>query len=104
MESRRSFMQKTALAGIGGILATGGAPVFAQDMKVRKVGQIGLGSHSFLLNFLKPPKGFTCPVGVKPNGVWYDYPGVAEAMSARGYGKVYRDYVELTKESDAVHI
>ena len=104
LESRRLFMRKMALAGIAGILASGRAPAFAQDMKVQKVGQIGLGSHSFLLDFLNPPKGFTGPVGVKPNGVWDDYPGVAESMSARGYGKVYSDYVELTKESDAVHI
>ncbi|MFC1606609.1 Gfo/Idh/MocA family protein [Candidatus Latescibacterota bacterium] len=104
MTSRRQFMKTTTIAGIGGILASGSAPAFAQDMKVQKVGQIGLGSHSFLLSFNNPPKGFKGKVGAKPNGVWDDEPGVAEAMSARGYGKPYKDYVELTNESDAVHI
>ena len=91
-------------AGIAAILAAGRAPAFAQDMNVVKVGQIGLGSHSFLLRFNNPPKSHTGKVGAKPNGVWDDAPGVAEAMSKRGYGKPYKDYVELTNECDAVHI
>ena len=104
MESRRSFIRKTSLAGIGGIITSGKAPAYAQDLNMIKVGQIGLGSHSFLLRFLNPPKSFKEPVRCKPNGVWDDEPGVAEAMSKRGYGKVYKDYATLTKESDAVHI
>jgi len=104
MESRRAFIQKSALAGIGGIVATGKAPAFAQDLNKIKVCQIGLGSHSFLLRFLNPPKSFKETVRCKPNGVWDDEPGVAEAMSKRGYGKPYKDYEELIKESDAVHI
>ena len=98
------FLKKSALGGITGILSAKTAPAFAQDLKTVKIGQIGLGSHSFLLRFLNPPKSFTGKVQCKPNGVWDDVPGVAEAMSKRGYGKVYGDYVELTKESDAVHI
>lgn len=104
MQSRRSFIKKSAIAGIGGILASKTAPAFAQDMNMVKIGQIGRGSHSFLLRFLNPPKSFTGTVRCKPNGVWDDVPGVAEAMSVRGYGRVYKDYVELTKDSDAVHI
>ncbi len=102
MTTRRTFLKKGG--AIGAMIAAGRAPAFAQDMGVQKVGQIGLGSHSFLLTFRNPPKSFTGKVMVKPNGVWDDYPGVAEAMSGRGYGKVYHDYVELTKECDAVHI
>lgn len=97
-------MKHTALAGIGGILASKQPPAYAQDMGMVRVGQIGLGSHSFLLRFLNPPKAFTGKVGAKPNGCWDDEPGVGEVLSARGYGKMYRDYVELTKECDAVHI
>ena len=104
MDSRRSFVKKSTLAGIAGIIAAGKAPSYAQDMKVQKVGQIGLGSHSFLLRFLNPPEEFKGRAGAKPNGVWDDVPGVAESMSKRGYGKVYKDYIELTKECDAVHI
>ncbi|MCE5251370.1 Gfo/Idh/MocA family oxidoreductase [bacterium] len=104
MESRRSFMQKTALAGIAGIVASGKAPTFAQDLNTIRIGQIGLGSHSFLLTFLNPPKTFKGQVRCKPTGVWDDIPEVAEAMSKRGYGKVYRDYAGLTKECDAVHV
>jgi len=97
-------MKKSALGGITGILSSKIAPAFAQDLKTVKIGQIGLGSHSFLLRFLNPPESFTGTVRCRPNGVWDDVPGVAEAMSKRGYGRVYGDYVELTKESDAVHI
>ncbi|MBN1292161.1 MAG: Gfo/Idh/MocA family oxidoreductase [Candidatus Latescibacteria bacterium] len=104
MASRRTFLKKMSAAGIGGILASGKAPAFAQDMNKIKIGQIGLGSHSFLLTFLNPPKSFKEPVRCIPNGVWDDEPGVAEVMSKRGYGRVYNDYAELTKESDAVHI
>jgi len=104
MESRRAFIKNTTLAGMAGILASGRAPVYAKDIKTIKIGQIGLGSHSFLLRFLNPPKSFKGTVRCKPNGVWDDIPGVAEVMSGRGYGKVYKDYVKLTKESDAVHI
>ena len=95
---------KTAATGIGGILASGTAPAIAQDMSVLKVGQIGLGSHSFLLRFNNPPKSHKGKVGAKPNGVWDDAPGIADVLSKRGYGKPYKDYVELTKECDAVHI
>lgn len=104
MQSRRSFMKYSALAGIGGIIASKTPPAFAQNMGTVKVGQIGLGSHSFLLRFLNPPESLKGKTPIKPNGVWDDAPGVAESMSARGYGPVFKDYVALTKESDAVHI
>ena len=104
MESRRKFMKKTALAGMAGIVASGRAPSYAQNVKTVKVGQIGLGSHSFLLQFLNPPKSHEGTIKIIPNGVWDDEPGVAEAMSERGYGKPYKSYVELTRECDAVHI
>ena len=103
-DSRRTFMKKSAVAGIAGIAASGKAPSFARNMNTVKIGQIGLGSHSFLLRFLNPPESHKGTVKCIPNGVWDDEPGVAEAMSKHGYGKVYKDYVKLTKECDAVHI
>ena len=104
MESRRKFMKNSALTGIAGILAAGKPPAYAQSVNTVRVGQIGLGSHSFLLRFLNPPKTHKGTIKVVPNGVWDDEPGVAEAMSGRGYGKPYKSYIELTKECDAVHI
>lgn len=104
MGSRRKFITNSASAGIAGILATGIAPAYAQNMNTVRVGQIGLGSHSFLLRFLNPPKTHTGKVKVVPAGVWDDEPGVSEVMSGRGYGKPYKSYEELTNECDAVHI
>jgi len=104
METRRTFIKRSTLAGVSGILAAKTPPAFAQNMNTVRVGQIGRGSHSFLLRFNKPPASFKGTVKVKPNGVWDDAPGVAEVMSGMGWGPVYKDYVELTKESDAVHI
>jgi hypothetical protein len=104
MDTRRSFFGKAALTGIAGIAASRRAPVFAQALNSMRIGQIGLGSHSFLLALLNPPKDFPGKVKIVSSGVWDDYPGVAEAMGKRGYGTPYRDFEKLIKDSDGLHI
>ncbi len=104
MQSRRTFLKHAPLAGMAGILAAGKAPAFAQNMNTMRIGQVGLGSHSFLLNLMKPPADFTGKVKVVSSGVWDDAPGVAESMSKRGYGTPYADLEKLIRESDGIHI
>lgn len=104
MQSRRSFVKTSALVGIGGIIAAKTPPSYAQNLGVVRVGQIGLGSHSFLLRFLKPPESYQGKKVVKPNGCWDDEPGVTEVLTSRGYGPGFKDFETLTKECDAVHI
>ena len=58
METRRSFVKKTAFTGIAGIVAAGSAPVFGKDEKKLKIGVLGLGSHGFAARFKNPPKGY----------------------------------------------
>ncbi|MCE5251978.1 twin-arginine translocation signal domain-containing protein [bacterium] len=102
METRRSFMKKTALTGIAGILASGHAPVFARDMGMLKLSRLGLGSHNFLGRFKTPPESFKGPVKCKPYAVWDDIPEVADAMKGDLFEKVMRDPVEVVKESDGI--
>jgi len=104
MHTRRTFLAQAPLLGIAGILATRRAPAFAQGLNTFRIGQVGLGSHSFLLNLMNPPKDFTGNVKIATAGVWDDCPGIAESMSARGYGKPYASLEQLTKDSDAVHV
>lgn len=103
MPDRRSFMQTATLAGIAGIVASRKAPVFAQDMKLLKIGQLGLGSHSFAARFKNP--GDKYKVGCRPYIVWDDAPGVAEKMMKNfGYERVAKTPEELVKECDVVHV
>ncbi|MBN1293783.1 MAG: Gfo/Idh/MocA family oxidoreductase [Candidatus Latescibacteria bacterium] len=102
MDTRRSFMKKTAIGGIAGILSAGKAPAFAQDMKLLKLSKLGLGSHNFLSSFKNPPKNFAKPVQCKPYAVWDDIPEVAEAMKGDLFEKVIHDPVEIIRESDGV--
>ena len=104
MPTRRSFMQGAALAGIAGIAASCTAPAFAQDTKLKKIGVFGLGSHNFAARFKTRPEGYTKGILARPYGVWDDVPGVAEAMKANVYEKVFSDPVELAKECDCIHI
>ncbi|MBT4483424.1 MAG: Gfo/Idh/MocA family oxidoreductase, partial [Candidatus Latescibacteria bacterium] len=104
METRRSFMKKSSLTGIAGIMAAGKAPAFAQDMKLLKLSRLGLGSHNFLSPFKNPPKAFKDTIKCKPYAVWDDIPEVADAMKANLFEKVMRDPVEVVKESDGVLI
>ncbi len=68
-DSRRTFLKKSAAAGIAGIVTSGKAPAFSREMNTVKIGQIGLGSHSFLLRFRNPPKSHKGTVKCIPNGV-----------------------------------
>ena len=104
MSTRRTFLTRAPLLGLTGILAARRAPAFAQTMNTFRIGQVGLGSHSFLLSLMNPPKDFNGKVKIVSTGVWDDAPGVAESMSARGYGKPYASLEQITKESDAVHV
>ena len=104
MQNRRNFIQTAAVAGIAGIVAAQTAPAFAQDTKIKKIGVLGLGSHSFAARFKTRPEGYTKEILAKPYGVWDDYPGVAEVMKADVYEKVYTDPVQLAKECDCIHI
>ena len=104
MENKNSIVRKTALAGIAGIVASGKAPAFAQDMKIKKIGVLGIGSHGFASRFANPPKDYTKEVLAKPYGIWDDYPGAAEFRKGKTYQKVFDDPVELVKECDCIHI
>lgn len=103
MQTRRTFLQSTGL-GIAGVLSSKHAPAFIQDMGMIKIGQLGLGSHTFLGQFAHPPADFKGAVKCKPYAIWDDVPGVAEAMLKNGFEKVINDPVRLVQESDAVHI
>jgi hypothetical protein len=105
METRRSFIEKAAMAGIAGIVAAKAAPAFAQNIGMLKIGQLGLGSHGFVGSFLNPPADMIGKVKAYPYAVWDDYPGVAEAMKkSMGFEKVIADPVQLVQESDVVHV
>ena len=104
MSTRRSFMQGAALTGIAGIVASRRAPAYAQDMKMVKIGQLGLGSHSFVARFNKPAAKYKDIIKCRPYAVWDDVPGVAEKMLPWGFEKAIKDPVELVKESDVIHI
>jgi hypothetical protein len=104
MSNRRTFLKHAPLAGIAAILASRKAPAFAQNLNTMRIGQVGLGSHSFLLNLMNPPKDFQGKTKIVSSGVWDDYPGVAESMSKRGYGKPYGDLEQLIKDSDGIHV
>lgn len=104
MSTRRRFIQGVTLAGIAGIVASRTAPAFAQDAKVKKIGVLGLGSHSFAARFKTRPEGYTKEILARPYGVWDSIPAVAAAMKGEVYEKVYSDPVQLAKECDCIHI
>ncbi len=104
MATRRSFMQSAALAGIAGVVATGKAPAFAQNVKLKKIGVLGIGSHNFATRFKTRPEGYTRDILARPYGIWDDHPGLAEAVKGSTYEKVFTDPVQLAKECDCIHI
>jgi hypothetical protein len=105
MESRRSFMKRSFAAGITGIIASRTAPAFAKNMKMLKIGQLGLGSHSFATRFHNPPAELKNKVHCAPYAVWDDVPEAAEMMKNKmKFEKIFKDPVKLVKESDVVHI
>jgi len=102
METRRSFISKLGLSGIAGMLATGCAPAFAQDMSKLKLNKLGLGSHNFIARFKNPPENFKGEVKCKPYAVWDDIPQVAESMKGNIFEKVVHDPVEAAQDCDGV--
>jgi len=105
MSTRRSFIQSAALSGIAGIIASQNSPAFSQDMKLLKIGQLGLGSHSFAARFKNPGEKYKGSIGCRPYIVWDDEPGVAEKMKERfGYERVAKTPEELVKECDVIHV
>ncbi len=105
METRRSFLEKTALAGIAGIAASKTAPAFAQRMGMVKIGHLGLGSHGFTARFANPPAEWKGKVKCRPYAVWDDNPEVAGKMKeTQGFEKSIGDPEQLVKECDAVHV
>jgi hypothetical protein len=105
MKNRRDFMKKAALGGIAGIIATGKAPAFAEEMKMLKIGQPGIGSHYFASVFNNPSPKYKDIVRCKPYAVWDETPGVAEKMTQKmGFKKVCKSPEEVVKESDVILI
>jgi hypothetical protein len=105
VETRRAFLEKSALAGIAGIMASKTAPAFAQQMGMLKIGHLGLGSHGFTGRFANPPAEWKGKVKCRPYAVWDDVPEVAAKMKeTMGFEKVISDPVQLVKESDVVHV
>ncbi len=103
MEDSRSDL-KAVGAGIAGIVLAGRAPAFAQDMKVLKLGVLGVGSHGFAAMFKNPPKDFPKEVRARTYALWDDHPGLAEAMKGKTYEKIYDDPVKLSNECDCLYI
>ncbi len=105
MPTRRSFIKGTALASLAGIVVPGKAPAFIQDMKLLRIGQLGLGSHSFAGRFRNPGEKYKGTIGCRPYIVWDDVPGVAEKMKERlGYERTAASPEELVRECDVIHV
>jgi hypothetical protein len=103
MESESGNL-KLSSAGIAGIVSAGRAPAYAKDMKVLKLGVLGVGSHGFANMFKNPPKEYPREVLARTYALWDDYPGLVEAMKGTTYEKIYNDPVELSNECDCLYI
>lgn len=104
MAAKQSIINKAGIAGIAGIVAAGKSPAYAKDMKLKKIGVLGLGSHGFAARFKNPPEDYKKEVLAKPYAIWDDYPGAAKAAKGKTYEKVFKDPVKLSKECDCIHI
>jgi len=102
MGTRRSFIAGTTAAGIAGIIASKTPPAYAQDMKLLKIGQLGVGGHNFALAFNRHREEYKDIIRARPYAFWDDYPGISERMAKRGFEKICRTPEELAKESDVV--
>jgi len=102
MVTRREFLKNTAVGGIAGIIAAKTAPVYAQDVKLLKIGQLGLGSHNFALFFKRFHKDYKDIIRSKPYAFWDDNPAVAKAFMSKGFEKICKDPQELVRESDVI--
>ena len=104
MRTRREFLINSSAGGIAGIIASGIAPVYAKDMRMLKIGQLGLGGHNFALYFKKFYRDYKNILRCKPYALWDDGPGVAEKFKPLGFEKTFTDPIELVKESDVIHV
>jgi len=102
MGTRRTFLKQSALGGVAGILAAGTAPAFARDMKLLKIGQLGLGGHNFALAFKSNYEKYKDTIRAKPYAFWDDYPGVNERFKSRGFEQVFDSPEEVVKNSDVI--
>lgn len=102
MGTRRTFLKTSAATGIAGIVASRTAPAFAQDMKLLRIGQIGLGGHNFALVFKNQLERKREGVCGTPGAFWDDYPGVNERMLKRGFTKACSSPEEVVRESDVI--
>lgn len=102
MKTRREFLKSATVGGISGIIATRTAPAYASDMKLLKIGQLGLGGHNFALAFKYQQKKHKDIIRCKPYAIWDDLPGVAEKFRPRGFEKAFDDPLELVRESDVI--
>jgi len=102
MGTRREFLRNTAAGGIGGILAARTAPAYARDMKLLKIGQLGLGGHNFALAFKHNRAKYKDIIRCKPYAFWDDDPDIAREFVKKGFEKVCRTPEELVGESDVI--
>lgn len=104
-DTRRSFIKKSTLLGISGIIAAGQTPAYAKDMDMLKIGQLGMGSHGFVGRFNNPPAEYKDQVRCKPYAVWDDIPEAAESLKKSiGFEKIINDPKQLVKECDVIHV
>jgi len=95
---------KRAATGIAGIVMAGKAPSYAKDIKVLKLGVLGVGSHGFAHMFKNPPKDYPKEVRAKTYALWDDHPGLAKALKGSTYDKIYDDPVKLSRDCDCFYI
>jgi hypothetical protein len=103
MEEKKGNLKHVA-AGIAGILLAEKAPAAVKDMKLMKLGVLGVGSHGFAAMFKNPPKEYPKEVRVKTYSLWDDEPGLAETLKGTTYEKIYNDPVQLSRECDCLYI
>lgn len=95
---------KPLAAGIAGIVAAGQAPAYAAEMKMMKLGVLGVGSHGFAAMFRNPPKDYPKEVRVKTYALWDDDQELANAMKGKTYDIIFKDPVKLSRECDCLYI
>ena len=102
MVTRRDFIKSNIAGGIAGLTGAGTAPAYIQDMKLLKIGQLGLGSHNFALAFKHNYEKYKDIIRCKPYAIWDDVPGVAERFKLKGFEKAFDDPLKLINESDVI--
>lgn len=102
--NRRDFLKNAAAGSIAGLIASRTAPAYASDMKLLKIGQLGLGGHNFALAFKRNYEKYKDIIRCKPYAIWDDVPGVAEKFKSRGFEKACATPEELIRESDVICI